>query len=83
MIFNLKTHRELYVEWKLNHNGPNCLCRRFRDGEEMYKPEMALPPPIDKPEVTLGRDPSQSEQPWEGEMEEVSSDEISKDEIPS
>lgn len=35
--FDLNNHNRLYEEWNATH-GRNCLCTRFKDGEEMWKP---------------------------------------------
>lgn len=53
--FDLKNHNRLYEEWHSPH-GPNCLCKRFKDGEEMWKrsaPQQEEPPDDKKPD----RDP--------------------------
>lgn len=83
MIFDLKKHNEYFEVNRLTHEGPSCLCKRFQDGEEMYKPENVPPAPENSAESVVARDPSQSEQSWEEqEPDDVSPDEFSKDEIP-
>jgi len=35
MIFSLAYHNQFYAERKSTHDSPICLCKRFKDGEEM------------------------------------------------
>lgn len=37
MLFNLAEHNALYKQWMSEH-GPNCLCKRFRDGDPLWQP---------------------------------------------
>lgn len=41
MKFDLAYHNRLYNEWHATHTS-TCLCKRFKDGEDMWKPNDPL-----------------------------------------
>ena len=64
MRFDKKFHDAFYEENRLLHS-ETCLCKKFKDGEEMWKPEIPVQRAAEKAEARPTRDPSQSEQPWD------------------
>ena len=39
MKFDLALHNSIYAEGNTLHTKQNCLCKRFKDGEEIWAPE--------------------------------------------
>lgn len=68
MKFDIEAHYRLNPQGDPVHDRPDCFCKRFKNGEEMWTTKKTESPPAtvvvtikDPPAV---RDPSQSEQPW-------------------
>ena len=66
MKFDLASHYRLNPETSPVHENPDCFCKRFKDGDEMWERHETEAPSntivVKVNETAPARDPSQSEQ---------------------